>query len=315
MRVKHAESRLLSASDFESILNLESESSAVDYLRSKGWRIDESSVEINDILKKKETDLWHFIEELVGDLTFFSSILLAKDFANLKVILRAVLSDVDVGSLLDPLALTASSVLYDSVKTQDFLNLPGFISTVAKQAFDVLLQTGDACLCDATIDNGMFKAMRQFTVKDGLAVFQQYIELLAVFSNINICVRSIKLNKNNRSFLTSALIPCKTFDLQCLMSFTISGLENLIKYLDSTNYSTFPPFVYVEGRSDLVEWFDSSVLDFIKTERQKCFTLSPIFVFILANYLEFKNLRLVFSYFRTGANKKKLLERFRHLIY
>ena len=314
MRVKHVESGFLTVNDFESVLGMNSQSEALAYLKSRGWDASDKQDDISSILKQKEFNLWNFVKELVGDLSLFGVILLKKDFTNLKAVLRGILNDIDVNHLLDPLALVKTDVLYNCVKKQNFFDLPSYISTVARESFEVLLQTGDACLCDAIIDAGMFTAMNSFNNKCNLKIAQNYIELLAVYSNINICVRSIRLKKNNKSFLSLALIPCRTFDLQNLLRFTVKGIDSLINYLNSVCYVGVPAFVYNESMENLVCWFDTSLYSLVKKERQCCFTLSPIFAFILANYLEFKNLRMAFNYFITKRNKEVLLARYRSVL-
>lgn len=314
MRIKHIESLMLTVNDFESMLSMNSCVEALSYLKSRSWYAGDESSSIDSILKQKEVDLWNFVKEIVSDTSFFSAILLKKDFMNLKLALRGVLSNIDVSYLLDPFAFIKTDILLDCVASQSFSSLPYYISSVAKESFGKLLQTGDACLCDAIVDAGMFKAMNVFNKKRGLKIAQDYVELLAVYSNISICIRSIKLNKNCKSFLSAALIPCKTFDLNNLLCFTIKGIDSLVAYLNSVNYLVVPPFIYSDGVDSLGCWFDASLYSLVKKERKCCFTLSPIFAFILANYLQFKHIRLVFNCFVTGESREDLLSKFRFVL-
>ena len=117
MRIKCLEDQNFNYSDFDSMLLLPSSIDRINFLKNKGWIFDDSLSEIDDILKKREEDLFKFVKELVGNLDFLNFILIKKDFSNLKTIIRGVLSEIDISDLLDDLSLIYSSNLYMNTLT------------------------------------------------------------------------------------------------------------------------------------------------------------------------------------------------------
>ena len=295
MRIKCLEDQNFNYSDFESMLLLPSSIDRINFLKNKGWIFDDSLSEIDDILKKREEDLFKFVKELVGNLDFLNFILIKKDFSNLKAVIRGVLSEIDVVDILDNLALIKPETLLYCVKNQDFASLPDYIKDVAKESFETLLHTNDACIADTIIDSCMFKVLNEISSKSELTIVKDYVELLSVYSNCNIVLRASKLKKNTKGFLFKALIPSRTLDCDKLISFTINSEESLIDYLNGLSFSGFLLFFYREDENYLESWFDASLLNIIKKGQNNYFSRSPIVAYVLLKYLEFKRVRIVFS--------------------
>ena len=304
MRIKCLEDKNLDFSDFEAMLSIPSFADRVGYLKNKGWIFDDSLTEIGSILKECEKDLFSFVKELVGNLDFLNFILIKKDFSNLKTIIRGVLSEIDVSDLLDDLSFFSPEALLNCVKDQNFTLLPDYIKDAAKESFETLLHTNDACLADTIIDSHMFKVLNEISAESKLSIVKNYVELFFVYANLNISLRAEKLKKNNRDFLAKALVPCRTFDRDKIMFLTIKGKEALLDYLSGLSYTGFLPFLCKEGKDYLNCWFDSSLLNIVKREQSNYFTKGPIVAYVLSKYLEFKKIRLIFSSY--ACNEKEL---------
>lgn len=304
MRIKCLEDKNLDFNDFEAMLSITSFTDRVGYLKNKGWVFDDSLTEIDSILKKCEKDLFSFVKELVGSLDFLNFILIKKDFSNLKTIIRGVLSEIDISDLLDDLSLISPETLLNCVKNQSFTLLPDYIKDAAKESFETLLHTNDACIADTIIDSHMFKVLNKISTESKLSIVKNYVELFFVYANLNISLRAENLKKNNRDFLAKALVPCRTFDRDKIMFLTIKGKEALLDYLSGLSYTGFLPFLCKEGKDYLNCWFDSSLLNIVKREQSNYFTKGPIVAYVLSKYLEFKKIRLIFSSY--ACNEKEL---------
>ena len=85
-----------------------------------------------------------------------------------------------------------------------------------------------------------------------------------------------------------------------------------MNFLNDTVYKGFLDFSYDESDEEsLNNWLDFSIFSMAKEKITNCFGIEPIFAYILLNYLEFKNLRMVFKNIGNAEKVEKLRERFR----
>lgn len=291
MRIKCLENEALSLNDFEAILAIPTLDERISYLKNKG--INVSSGKVDEIFKKQEKELLEFVKELIGSLDCLNFILIRKDFMNLKAVVRCVLKDINAKDFLDDLSLIDPNLMINAIKEQQFNLLPEYIRNISKESFETLLKTNDACFTDAIIDAEMFKVLLEVSKKSKLSIIKNYVELLSVYANLNIALRSIKLRRNDVFFLNRSLIPCKTFDTQYLIDYCIKGKEPLVNYLNSVVYYDFSLFHYKEDKDYLNTWFDSSLTCIINKEKSDYFTLNSVIAYVLSRYLEFKKIKMI----------------------
>lgn len=294
-RIRAKEISLLSEQDINRLMACKTYAECLNALRDKGWGTEIPANEDNyqALLAAEETKLWQLVGELVPDKNLFNVLLLPVDFHNLKAAIKGYITR----SLSDGLFLAGGTVekehLLKCVEESHFDELPTYMSTAARLAFEKLLHTGDGQLCDNILDNALLQAIQSEGSASKSELIMAYSEFFVASSNIKVALRSYLLGKN-LEFLKSLLVKCNSLDVEKLAIASLNGVESLCEYLEFTNYADAVPFVR-ESLQKFEFWRDNKIIELIRSERTNFFSISPIFAYILARQNEIKVVRIILS--------------------
>jgi len=171
--------------------------------------------------------------------------------------------------------------------------LPESMRECALEAYECLVHTGDGQMCDVIIDRAAMRAMLAAAEKNGDALLKEYAETVVAVANIKIAVRSVKTEKG-LDFMRRAMEECQTLNVERLMRAALSGMPDVIKYLEETPYSGGAAALS-DSSSAFERWCDNRIIEAIRPQKYNSFTIGPLVAYVLARQNEIKTVRIILT--------------------
>ncbi|MBQ9514661.1 MAG: V-type ATPase subunit [Ruminococcus sp.] len=308
-RIRFRENKLLSDADLSALLSAKDVDSVIRLLKDKGWGDNTSSDDPDELLRRESERMWAFINEIVPEKSNFDFFLVPNDFHNLKVSIKAITRDIKPDDMFIRNATVTPESIYEAISKREYNSLPEFLIEPAREAMTTLLQTSDGQLCDIIID----KACMEYVYKLGKAsdeeIIRLYCELFVASADIKIAVRSAH-TKKRLDFITRAMAPCETLDIERLATAASLGYEDVLKYLEDTRYSDAVPAIRV-SMSAFEKWCDDRITNEMKPQKWEPFSIGPIVAYLIARENEIKAVRMILSAKLNGLSDEVIKERLR----
>lgn len=311
-RIRSRELSLLSRSDIDALLSSKNYEEALRSLYDKGYGDSSSFPSIDELLSYESTKTWELVSELLnGDLSPLYVLLYPIDFHNLKAAIKTVLSDGDGEKVFINSGTIASESLVEAVKDSEFEKLPEHLKNVAELAAKTFIKTSDGQLCDIIIDQGAMAEMIKTAKASKNKLLIDYAELYTSLANIKIAVRCCKTGKNT-DFMSLALTPCSTIDIEKLIKSALKGIDELYDYISLTEYSDAIATLN-QSLSAFEKWCDNKIMCLISEQKANAFTVSPIAAYVLARENEIKAVRIVLYAKQSNLDEESVRERLRDM--
>lgn len=291
-RVHANELSLLSNQDIEQLMSAGSFSEAIRLLADKGWG-DGTSSSPEQILAKENEKTWAFMHELLkDDMSPFDVLLFPIDYNNLKAAIKSEITQTTPHNTYISGGKIAPSVFAKAVSEKNYSLIPDAeMADAAKEAVQTFLQTSDGQLCDIILDRACLNAIKRCGNESDNEIIKKYAELTVAVSDIKIAVRS-SITKKNRAFISAALAPCDTLDVNRLIVESSKSLDDLYAYLSVTDYSEAIDALR-DSYSQFEKWCDDKIMDLIKEEKRNPFTFGPLFAYVIARQNEISMVRII----------------------
>ena len=311
-RIRSAEMKLLNSTVLESMLSANTYDDCLRLLSDHGWSVDDN-VSLSSLLKSERDRTWKFISEFVPDLHAFDVFLYANDYHNLKAAIKAVYGQTERDDIyLDKEQCSVDpEIIKKAIQKREFTLLPEFMRTVAEEALDTLLRTGDGGLCDIIIDKAALDKIYEAGKKANNPIFGLYSELTVASANIKTAIRACHIGKDF-AFLDKALSICDSLDISKLKKAAAENLEAVYEYLSHTVYSDAVSEIK-NSPSAFERWCDNRIMASIRPERHNPFTIGPLAAYILAKENEIKSVRIILSGKINNLPADSLRERVREM--
>ena len=309
-RIRSKELSLLTASFIEQLLGAKSYDECIQLLEEKGWGGDEAE-DAASLLALEQQKTWQLIGELTGDLSAFDVFLYANDYHNLKAAIKEARMNTEFPGIYIGQGTVDVKRIREAVRTREFADLPEAMRAPAREAYDVLLQTGDGQLCDIIIDRAALMAIYGAAKASGNDCLKLYGELTVAAADIKTAVRAARTGKS-KSFLERALAPCDTLDVGRLAQAAVEGLEAIASYLELTPYGEAVEELN-HSPSAFERWCDNLLIRRIHPQRFNPFGIGPLAAYILARENEIKTVRIVLSGKLNHLPEESIRERVREM--
>ncbi len=229
--VRAKEKSLLSNSDIEQLVVLKNEEELMRTLKDKGFG---DGTTVDAVIADNTEKMWHYINSVAPDSSVFEPFYLKNDIHNLKTTLKGIMTDREFSNMLLSPCTIRPDILKKAVENAKFDLLPEWLSKAAAEAYKILAQSKDARFSDAVIDKAALEKMLCEGKNSKSAFLDEYFRIYVFYSNIKIAIRAAR-TKTTVDYLKTALCDCEGFDKQKVISCTLTGSENLLKYLSSVH--------------------------------------------------------------------------------
>lgn len=308
-RIRALENKLLTKQDIATLINQKDCKSAFDFLASKGYSC-ESNV-IDSVINNETEKLSLLLAESVPDKKELESLCTINDFFNIKAIVKcAVTSENPVEHFVYP-----TTICYEKTSSSERDKLFSYLSNnyrnIALEAYNYAVKSENGRYCDILIDKAAIKqlALLGKNKKGGLCA--EIGSFLADTANIKIAFRCIHTNQNS-DFISDSIGECCKLSRKKLIDCTISGVDNLISYLETTVYREGAE-IYKSKPSDFEKWCDNEIISITKKAVFTSFGFDPIVSYYYRKNLEIKTVRMILTALKSDIDRNIIKERVRNI--
>lgn len=293
-RIRALEMSLFSQAVIEQLIAQKTYADCLQFLGEKSWGDTEAGVQDAETILNRELEkTWTLVKEMVSDQTVFDVLLIQDSFHNLKAAIKTVVDGEVQANVFYDNASVSGEALVEIIKNKDFRSLPESMRECALEAYECLVHTGDGQMCDVIIDRAAMRAMLAAAEKNGDALLKEYAETVVAVANIKIAVRSVKTEKG-LDFMRRAMEECQTLNVERLMRAALSGMPDVIKYLEETPYSGGAAALS-DSSSAFERWCDNRIIEAIRPQKYNSFTIGPLVAYVLARQNEIKTVRIILT--------------------
>lgn len=308
-RIRALESSLFSDDTINQLIQCQNYEECLNFLRDKGWGSGRPDETLEEMLRIEKNRTWKVLYDLVEDENDCRILTINNEFHNLKAAIKQVCTNQEVDNIFIESVSPEPEFLKECIRQGQYNMLPECMAAPAKEATEVLLQTGDGQLCDIIID----KAALEEIIRVGKAaenkLIKKYADSQVAIADIKIAVRCAAAGKDSE-FAKKALVPCIGISVAELASSVENGLEEVCSYLESSGYKDAVSALKV-SKSVFECWCDNKIIEDIKPEKYNSFTIGPILAYVIARDNEIKTVKIILSGKLNGFDNGFIRERVR----
>ena len=297
-RVRAMENHLLTAEQYEQLINAKSDDEESKLLQSFGYGQLEpkhpEAIDADLVAVRAEA-----LEELAtgmpspGDLDVFK---IKYDYHNVKALLKAEAMNVSPGEMLTDLGRVSVEEMFLAHKERDGSNLPGHIDDAAREGYDILSATRDPQLSDIAVDKWYFIDLLETAEETGSDFLVGYIRLMIDAANLRTLVRTLRMGKN-ADFLRGVLFDGGSMAPEELLRVSAnsgSGLAELyaptiLAAAAAAGAKTLSGGLLTEFEKDC----DDALNAYLEEARLIPFGEAPVLAYLAALETEYTNLRII----------------------
>lgn len=308
-RIRALESTLFSDETIAQLMQCQNYEECINFLHDKGWGNGNPEETLEDMLRVEKNRTWKVLYEIVEDKEDCRILTINNEFHNLKAAIKKACTNQEAGSIFIESGSLEPEFLVECIKQGEFNRLPACMAPAAKEATEVLLQTGDGQLCDVIIDRAALEEMKRVGKSAKNQLIKQYADSQVEIADIKIAVRCAAAGKDSQ-FAEKALVSCKGISVTELADAVENGLEDVCSYLENTGYKDAVSALKV-SKSVFECWCDNKIIEDIQSEKYNSFTIGPILAYVIARENEIKTVKIILSGKLNGFDNEFIRERVR----
>ncbi|HNS21803.1 MAG TPA: V-type ATPase subunit [Sedimentisphaerales bacterium] len=312
-QVRTLETQMLTRTTLTDMANASDFASAAGSLSGSEYTLGQGAgaVEIETMLQQRRTAVRGLFEDLMLDERIAEVFRSRGDYANLRLILRRVLTDKPVGEDFSDEGNVPPAVLRQAFEEQNFAVLPEYVQTAADQATLAYYQNKNVRQIDNAIDHA--QAAHRLDVArcaDGGVFLTNLFRIQTDLTNLRTMLRVKFLQADPRDvFLEGGFVE---------MDRLRQGLDLPYEALGALFFST--PYhhvveaggAYVASSGSFLkveQQCDDYLTGYLKQTMQVASGPQPVVAFLLAKEHEIRTVRLILTAKRNALDTKLILDR------
>lgn len=305
-RIKANERYMLSASDFENVIETQSFNDAVNVLKTKKW-IQKDFVSANEVIEDAEKKLWSLLLESLPDKSVLDFFTIQNDFFNIKAALKCNFLNSNFEEyLIYPTSIDIKKLSL-AVSNCDSSYLKEEYRKPFKKAFDALNQTESGQVADIILDKAALELMIDYSKKANCILLEQIAEFIVASCNIKTVLKIIKTNQGS-DFAKNILLPCKSIDKDKLVSLCDTDVQKLAKYLEKTDYKKAAEFI-LQDEYLFEKWCENEIFALGAKSDYEFFGFAPICGYYYKKMYEIKKVKTILYGKEKNLSSNEIRER------
>lgn len=309
--VRAREGRLLREADLSALISAQSYKAAAALLESKGFPIDKDDTDFSKYLDKSLSDTWEFLLSCAGGEPLLDTFVLKNDFHNIKAALKCEFAGRDAESLLLSPCTVPKALVLEAVRERAFDRLPLSMAAAAKEAYTVIIETGNGQAADILLDTAALNAIYESAKTKNSVLLEKYAALYCDAADCKTAYRCIMAGKS-KTFTEKALCGCGRLSKEAMVKAVLKGENALSELLKSSGYADFSDALQV-GMSEFEKQCDNALLQCVKVSAMTAFGIEPLAAYYLARETEIKCVRIILAAKLNGTPEATVRERMRTL--
>lgn len=305
-RVRAVEGSLLKKEDYLKLISCENIEDAEKFLLEKRW-IDSLSDNIRDYLSAQKEGLWKLLSESVPDKKELDTLCVLNDYFNIKAAVKCLVTGVSPENyLVMPTTFNLKQVK-EKLSERDFTYLFSDRGETAKKAYETAVKSENGQSAEIIIDKAAIDSMALFAENSKNKTLSKINSFFCDSANIKIAFRCA-LTKKGKTFVEEALGKCCFISRDRLIEETLGGFDGLYDYLFTTDYKDGAEAFRKSG-ADYEKWCDEKVIEISSESRYTAFSFSPVCSFYYKKLTEIKNVGMILTALKSGADMESIKER------
>lgn len=318
-RIRAIESKLLSQSRLERLLELSDPADAAKLLIESGYGTDQTdnrkASDFEALFSAEEEKVYNLLLEMIPDPLPVHLFMRRHDYLNAKLILKAEFLGVDVSKNLSHMGTIKPEKLLAYITNRKLNELPDILRDAILESLESYSQTRDPQTVDLILDKASFKNMMADARDTGEPFMFELVKRLIDAANIRIFVRA-KLLSMPKDFIKRALIEGGTIPQDKFDELSGQNVDKLFEILktnglDSLADELSKAMSRQEGLSEIERILDDSVIRFMKRYKYVTLGIEPVIAYLFYKETEIKNARLIVTGLVNGISQDIIKERLR----
>lgn len=300
-RIRVIEQQMLSGNVLQRMIEAESAEEAFKVLKevNYGFSANDSSVfDYERILNEEFDKVYQLLMEIAPNPEAFDLFFIKNDYHNLKVYLKAELSNQDVhNQYLAKPSLYSPAKIGDMFRERVFADLPKIMVEAIGACFEAFSKTADPQLIDIIMDQALYRHMSALASKLGNEFISQIVTINIDLANLKIVLRT-KLINQGWDFLEQFLIPGGSFGIDFYHDLFEYEFKDFPKAYAETQYSqlaiaSMESYKYTDSLAGFEMLCDNYLVNLLKQTKFAIFGIEPLVTYLLAKEMEIKNVRII----------------------
>lgn len=308
-RIRAIEGTLFSDDTITSLLQCSDYEQCLNFLRDKGWGNGSPDQSLEEMISGEKNKTKQLIRELAGEDEEADILTISDEFHNLKAAIKQVCTGNEKQNVFYQGCKTDPEFLKECIRQGKYSELPKGMGEAAKEATEMLLQTGSGQLCDVIIDKAALCAIKEKGENSQVQLIKTYADTLIMVADIKIAVRCVATNKDS-DFVKNCVVPCSGISTTDLAASVDGGMDSVCTFLESSGFGEAVRALK-KSMSVFECWCDNKIVEDIKPEKYNAFTIGPIVAYAIAKDMEIKTVKIILSCKLNGFDNDFIKERIR----
>ena len=312
-RIRVKEASLLTRAQLKQLIALPDIRSELAQLADWGWGNPDEPLEAERMLAAESAKTWELIDELLRDDDSLSLLKLTRDYQNIKAAIKQIYTN----TKLPPERLyvsggrIAAEEIRRAIREQDYEIFPEAMAAAAREAAELLAETGDGQLCDAVLDKAALTELIREGKEAKDPALQEYAALTAAQANVMIALRAAAGGKSREEIL-NMLAPDGELNIHTLAQAAMEGREAVADYLRFTQYSSLSDSL-MESMVSFERSCEDLLLSRMREQKSEVFTIGPLVAYVVVRQNEIKSVRMLLTEKQNHLPESVMRERLREM--
>ncbi len=321
-RIRAIEKRLLDHEIMNRLIDAATPKDAMGILEEVHYGDKESGSEdvlnVNHevLLAEEYKKLFKLMKELAPVPDIFNIFLQARDFHNVKVLMKAEFSGHEnLQGLLYDWGPTSPEKIKQMIRSRKYTEMSHIMSLAVEQAMEEFHHTGDPQAVDTIMDKACYRQMRAMADSYGYRFLQDFVAGTVDLKNISTFLRLKHLKKDN-GFIENVLLPGGYIPME-IWSEKIKASKEL-----ASEILKYSPFYHIAEKMPAHVNFHNSSMNqegllyefkalFIKKGKDAIDGLEPLVGYLLNKETEIRDVRTIMTGKAYGISGTLIRERLR----
>ncbi len=300
-RIRVMETRLLDKSKIERMIDADTPFNSLKVLQETEYasllnRIKRPE-EYDTLLRQGLKETYDSLYSMITRTEPVDFMALKYDYHNLKVLLKAKLSDKDFTELLLPIGTVKAETIKDALESEDYKALNDYMGKAIVAVLEDFEETKEPQNIDIILDKYYFENLLFISERINEEYLKKYLRILIDLTNIKILLR-IKALDRGREFLIKNLIEGGNIKMDKLNILFGEALENIHNRIASTDYVNIVRegieyYINNQSLALLEKNIENFIMEYMKRAKTIPFGVEPIIGYIYAKENEIKLLRII----------------------
>lgn len=305
-RIRAVESSLLKKEDYAKLLSFDNIENAEKFLIEKHW-INETSDDIQEYLSAQKKSLWRLLSESVPDKKELDTLCVLNDYFNIKAAVKCLVTGTSPEKYLVTPTSFNLELIKEKLAERDFTRLFSDKGETARKAYETAVKSENGQSAEIIIDKAAIDSMALFAENSRNATLSKINSFFCDSANIKIAFRCA-LTKKCRSFTEEAVGKCCFVSRERLIEEALNGFDSLYDYLMSTAYKEGAE-AFKESGAAYEKWCDERIIEISSESKYTAFSFSPVCSFYYKKLTEIKNIGIILTAIKSGADMNVIKER------